>query len=131
MAISDELLQEAVRAVTRVEGLAMDENDLVEDVFLLAYAFPEEEDFKAAVASTCKAMAFLIGGGRVKSGDLKYEFEGWHFNRYLHRAEQGVRALCRIMFKESDGGIEVKGFGRRRIPNDFYGRMGAGRMTAV
>ena len=71
MAISDELLQEAVRAVTRVEGLAMDENDLVEDVFLLAYAFPEEEDFKAAVASTCKAMAFLIGGGSREVGGFE------------------------------------------------------------
>ena len=126
MAISDELFQEAVRAVARVEGLAMDENDLVEDVFLLAYAFPEEEDFKAAVASTCRAMAFLVEG-RVKSGDLKYEFEGWHSYHYQHRVGQGVRALCRIMFKEADGGIEVKGFGHRRIPNDFYGRMSAGR----
>lgn len=58
--ISEAVLLEAAEAVSAVKGLAMDPNDLVEDVFLLAYAFPEERDFKAAVASTCRALGRLV-----------------------------------------------------------------------
>jgi len=43
---------------------------------------------------------------------------------YQHRVRQGIEVTCRIMFREIDGGIEAKGLGHRRIPADFYKRMG-------
>lgn len=127
--ISEAVLLEAAEAVSAVKGLAMDPNDLVEDVFLLAYAFPEERDFKAAVASTCRALGRLVAEA-VTPSDLKYDLSGWSSYHYQPWVGQGVRAMCRIMFRRIEGGIEVKGFGHRRIPEDFYRRMGAGRMPA-
>ena len=127
--ISEAVLLQAAETVSAVKGLAMDPNDLVEDVFLLAHAFPEERDFKAAVASTCRALGRLIAGA-VTPSDLKYDLSGWSSYHYQPWVGQGVRAMCRITFRRIEGGIEVKGFGHRRIPEDFYRRMGAGRMPA-
>ena len=127
--ISEAVLLEAAEAVSAVKGLAMDPNDLVEDVFLLAHAFPEERDFKAAIAGTCRVLGRLIAGA-VTPSDLKYDLSGWSWYHYQPWVGQGVRAMCRIMFRCIEGGIEVKGFGHRRIPEDFYRRMGAGRMPA-
>lgn len=47
MAVDDARLRAAVDAITDVEGLSMDPDSLVEDVYLLAYAFPEDDDFEA------------------------------------------------------------------------------------
>ncbi|NGM18351.1 hypothetical protein GMI70_10190 [Eggerthellaceae bacterium zg-893] len=122
MAIDKQLLRRAVESLSDVEGVFMDPKSLVEDVFLLAYAFPEEADFMAACASTARALNQLARR-TVTASELKYAFAGWKSYHYQHRVGQGVRATCRIMFREIDGGVEVKGFGHRRIPSDFYQRM--------
>ncbi|WP_165055400.1 MULTISPECIES: hypothetical protein [unclassified Adlercreutzia] len=127
MAISEEILLEAVDAIAGLDGLSMDADHLVEDVYLLAYAFPEEGDFKAAVASTCKAVSFLARG-QVSSSSLKHELDQWLSYHYQHRVAQGAKADCRVIYRPSEEGIEVKGFGHRKIPEDFYRRMSAGRI---
>ncbi|MGN0261654.1 MAG: hypothetical protein ACI4B9_02220 [Eggerthellaceae bacterium] len=127
MAISNDLIRQAVEALAGIEGVFMDPASLVEDVFLFAYAFPEQEDFMAACASTSRALGLLMKGA-VDSSNLKYQLEGWDSYHYQHRAGQGVKADCRIMYRRIDGGIEVKGFGHRRIPADFYIRMGEKRL---
>ncbi|WP_418251929.1 hypothetical protein [Gordonibacter urolithinfaciens] len=104
MSISDKLLQEAIEAISRIDGLAVGENVLVEDVFLLAHAFFEEEDFKSAVASTCGA-AFLAEG---RDGESEM--------RVRNRVDQGKRVLCCNTSKETNSRVEVKGFGHRGIP---------------
>lgn len=126
MAISKDLILRAARAVAEAEGLHMDANALLEDIVLLAYAFPEEEDFEAACANTKRAIALLVDG-TVSSSELKYSFSGWRSYHYQHKVGQGFKATCRIVFRPIDGGIEVKGFGHRRIPQDFYERMSAQR----
>ncbi|WP_165045962.1 hypothetical protein [Adlercreutzia sp. ZJ138] len=127
MAISEDILLAAVDAIACLDGLSMDADHLVEDVYLLAYAFPEESDFKAAVASTCKAVAFLVRG-QVSSSSLKYGLNQWFSYHYQHRVAQGAKADCRVIYRPLENGIEVKGFGHRRIPEDFYRRMSAGRI---
>lgn len=112
----------AVETISKVEGVRMDANSLVEDSFLLAYAFTEEEDFLAACANTCRALEQLVSG-KVVPGDLKYDFEEWKAYHYQHRVAQGMKADCRIMYRKIPDGIEVKGFGHRHIPYDFYERM--------
>lgn len=126
MAVDDARLRAAVGAIADVEGLSMDPDSLVEDVYLLAYAFPEGDDFEAAVASTCRALAALIAG-RVSTSALKYELDTWQSYHYQPRVAQGARATCRIVFRNTNDGIEVKGFGQRRIPRDFYQRMSSTR----
>ena len=84
MAVDDARLRAAVDAITDVEGLSMDPDSLVEDVYLLAYAFPEDDDFEAAVANTCRALTALIAE-RVSASMLKYEFDTWSSYHYQPR----------------------------------------------
>lgn len=122
MAINRGLIRQAIEALSAIDGLFMDAAALVEDAVLLAKAFPDESDYMAACASTYQAIRRLIRGD-VTTNDLKYNFAGWKSFHYQHRVGQGVKATCRIMYRQVDGGIEVKGFGHRRIPRDFYDRM--------
>lgn len=126
MTIRENALAQGIEAIASCKGLAMDPDHLVEDVFLLAYAFPNEDDFMAAVASTCRAITHAATGS-VTPSSLKYEFEEWHSYHYQHRIGQGAKADCRIIFRRAKDGIEVKGFGHRRIPEDLYRRMSASR----
>ena len=122
MAISDDLMRQAVDSLSKTDGLIMNSASLVEDVLLLSLAIPAEDDFMAACASTQRAFEHLVAG-KVTASDLKYSFEEWSSYHYQHRVGQGIRATCRIMYRKIDGGIEVKGFGHRRNPADFYERM--------
>ena len=119
MAISNDLMRQSVDSLSKTDGLIMSSASLVEDVLLLSLAFPAEDDFMAACASTQRAFEHLVAG-KVTASDLKYSIEEWRSYHYRHRADQGIRATCRIMYRKVDDGIEVKGFGHRRIPADFY-----------
>lgn len=122
MAISKRLIRQAIESLSEIDGVLMDPANLVEDAFLLAFAFPHDNDYLAACASTRRALERLAAR-EVDASSLKYEFEGWESYHYQHRVGQGVRATCRIMYRRTPSGIEVKGFGHRRIPADFYERM--------
>ena len=119
---SDEVVLEAAVAIAGAPGLSMDPDDLVEDTFLLSVAFPDEGEFMSATAATVRAIANLVGR-RVTSASLKYAFEGWKSYHYQHRASQGGPADCRIVFRETQDGIEVKMLGHRRHPVDIYERL--------
>ena len=122
MAIDGRLKRQAIESLSSVPGVFMHPASLVEDVYLLAYAFPEEQAFKAACANTRRALEHLVDGA-VTPSDLRHDFQGWKPCHYRHAVGQGTRATCRIMCRNVPGGIEVKGFGHRRIPEDFYERM--------
>ncbi|MBQ3328336.1 MAG: hypothetical protein IJG88_00080 [Eggerthellaceae bacterium] len=126
MPVSDETVLEAAMAIATISGLEMDPDDLLEDAFLLARSFPEEDEFMAATAATVRAIGNLAGR-RVTSARLKYAFEGWLSYHYQHRVSQGGSADCRIVFRETEGGVEVKAFGHRRVPADIYERMATSR----
>ncbi len=126
MIVSDELILDCALEIAAAPGLHMDPNSLLEDTYLLAAALPDEGEFMAACASTVRAIGNLASR-RVSSPRLKYALEGWSSYHYQHRVAQGGRADCRIVFRETEGGIEVMGFGHRSIPEDLYARMAAGR----
>ena len=126
MQVNEEMVLEAAMAIASVPGLEMDPDDLLEDAFLLACSFPEEDEFMAATAATVRAIG-NIAGRRVTSARLKYAFEGWLSYHYQHRVSQGGSADCRIVFRKTEGGVEVKAFGHRRVPADIYERMAASR----
>ena len=126
MAISATRVLEAAESIAAVEGVYMDADALLEDAFNLAYAFPDESDFLAACRSTCRVLEQLVRHS-VSASSLKYEFAGWRSLHYQHRVGQGLRADCRIVFRDHGEGVEVKGFGHRWIPGDIYERMSATR----
>lgn len=129
MAISKRLIRQAIESLSEIDGVLMDPANLVEDAFLLAFAFPHDNDYLAACASTRRAFERLAAR-EVDASSLKYEFEGWESYHYQHRVGQGVKATCRIVYRRTPSGIEVKSFGHRRIPADFYERMAAATRRA-
>lgn len=129
MAISKRLIRQAIESLSEIDGVLMDPANLVEDAFLLAFAFPHDNDYLAACASTRRALERLAAR-EADVSSLKYEFEGWESYHYQHRVGQGVKATCRIMYRRTPSGIEVKDFGHRRIPADFYERMAAATRRA-
>ena len=122
MPVSDEMVLEAAIAIADTPGLAMDPDDLIEDVYLLSAAFPAEREFMSATAAAVRAISNRAGR-RVTSASLKYAFEGWKSFHYQHRVSQGVSADCRIVFRETEDGVEVKMLGHRRHPVDIYERL--------
>ncbi len=176
MAISKRLIRQAIESLSEIDGILTDPANLVEDAFLLAFAFPHDNDYLAACASTRRALERLaarevdasslkyefegwesyfllafafphdndylaacastrralerLAAREVDASSLKYEFEGWESYHYQHRVGQGVKATCRIVYRRTPSGIEVKGFGHRRIPADFYERMAAATRRA-
>jgi hypothetical protein len=119
-------IRDAVRMVAGVDGLAMNPDDLVDDVVLMAQAWPEEEDFMRAVLAVCTAMSDLISG-KVEGKSLKYDLSDWRSFHFQHHRVRGAKADARIIYRHIETGIHVKGFGNRHKPQDIYRRMMAER----
>lgn len=122
MPASDGAVRDAVVAISQVENVRMDPNALAEDALALSFALPDEREYRAAVANTCRALDQLAKG-KVQSSALKYEHEGWLSYHYQHAVSQGAKADMRIMYRTDDGKVDVRGFGHRDTPEDFYVRM--------
>lgn len=120
--ISAKRIERAISALAHVDGAQFDSHFLVQDVVGVAVAFPDFDDFEAAIASTVRALKLVLSG-KAATSSLSDDYEGWECFHYQHRVSQGARATMRMMFKRTDGGIRVRGFGNRRIPEDFYRRM--------
>ncbi|OZG60537.1 hypothetical protein BLEM_1838 [Bifidobacterium lemurum] len=122
MNVTNDMLDKAVRAISAIPAVEMDGASLARDVVLLAYAWPDAEEFAAAVGGTCEALRALAEG-RVEGSELKYQFEGWRSFHYQHRRFHKAKADARIVYRRVDAGIQVWGFGGRHVPSDIYRRL--------
>lgn len=126
MPISNATLSDAIVALSRIKGVYIDPKALVEDLVILSYALPDENEYCAAVANTCKALEQL-SGNKVQSSTLKHQHRGWYSYHYQHSVAQNAKADMRIMYRRENETIYVRGFGHRKIPEDFYRRMAVQR----
>lgn len=122
MTISKDLIERAIVAVAAVPQVEMAPRRLAEDALLLAQAFTQEDDYLAAVTSTCRALRQLVVGA-VTPADLRYDFAGWQSFHYQHKVGQGLRADMRVVFQKTGEGLRVLAFGHRNLPHDFYERL--------
>ena len=122
MAADYALLEQAIAIISSVRGLYMDPDALADDVILLAYVWPDEGEFKMAVARVHRALTQLVEGN-VEGSPLKNGFSGWRSFHFQHRRGQQSRADTRIVYMPLDTGIRVKGFGNRHLPSDIYQRL--------
>lgn len=120
--ISIEQIRQAIETVAAVDGVEFDADMLVDDALVLAYAFTDAEEYAAAIQATARALE-LLAAGRVAASQLDEDYEGWRSYHYQHRVAQGAKADMRIMFRSAGNAIQVRGFGHRRMPADFYRRM--------
>ena len=122
MPVSENALHSCIHALASVEGMLMDPRALTEDVLLLAEAFPDEADFLLAAASTRRALE-QCARGTITPTALDRSLAGWLSYHYQHKVGQGQQADMRVVYRETDRGIEVKGFGHRWLPADVYGHV--------
>lgn len=130
MPISTALLRESVELVAAIDGAAFSPEALVADVVLLAKSWPDESDFRSAVASSVRAVE-QARDGKVTPVALEGECAGWMSYHYQLRRRQGEKADMRLVYRLVEGGIEVKGFGHRYRPLDVYRRMMLDRETRL
>lgn len=126
MAISEEMLDQAIVRIASVEGVHIDYAALTEDVLLLSASFPDERDFAAVVMSTVRALD-MLSQGLASSAELKGNRAGWYSYHYQHSVAQGAPADMRIEWRRVDDVLYVRGFGHRYKPVDFYTRVAATR----
>ncbi len=121
MASTQQILA-AIDVLASIEGILFDPKSLAEDVVGVAAAFPDKDDFEAAISATARTLGLIVEG-RVDVSILSDDYEGWECCHYQARAMRGMKATMRIMFTRADDGVRVRGFGERRRPEDFYRRM--------
>ncbi|PJM74860.1 hypothetical protein [Bifidobacterium simiarum] len=122
MAVSETLLSQAVAVIASVRGVQMDAGTLADDVVLLAYVWPDDQEFKQAVSSVRYALELLVAD-HVEGTALKYGLSGWYSYHFQHRRRQGARADMRVIYRRVPEGIQIKGFGSRHLPSDIYDRL--------
>ena len=119
-------IRSALTIIADTDGLSMNPDDLVDDVMLMAQAWPDEEEFMHATLAVRTAMDDLIAG-KVEGTELKYDLTAWRSFHFQHHRARGAKADTRIIYRRTDSGILVKGFGNRHKPQDIYRRMMAER----
>ncbi|MCH9276437.1 hypothetical protein JS533_009190 [Bifidobacterium amazonense] len=128
MTTQQDIIQ-AVMAISRVKGLSMNPTALLEDVLVLARSWNEPEEFRSAVEQTVRAM-MRLSTGRVTGTSLIYSSAGWNSYHYQHARIRGAKADMRIVYRRTEDGILVKGFGNRHLPQDIYQRLRSTRTEA-
>lgn len=123
MAISDDLIIQAIIRLSSVPNAVMDPAALAEDVALLVVAFPDEQEFLKAVLATERAMDKVAKGLVASSPELVGDHAGWTSYHYQHCVAQGQRADMRLEWRQIEDGIQIRAFGHRFIPGDFYRRV--------
>lgn len=120
--IASDLLEQAVERIGSVSGVRMDAISLAQDVLLLAYAWPDETEFRAAVDSVCDALTNLVAH-KVEGTELKHQFTGWRSFHFQHHRFNGARADARVIYRWDGENLTVRGFGGRHLPSDIYQRL--------
>ena len=123
MASVERILQ-AITSLSAVEGVEFDPKSLAEDVVGVAAALPEEGEFEAAIAATVRMLGLIVAE-RVDVSALSEDYEGWECCHFQPHTGCGEKATMRIMLTRTEGAVRVRGFGDRRLPDDFYRRMAA------
>lgn len=130
MNVDKATIKQAVIAISAVEGIWMKPKALVQDSVYLTLAFPEQEEYKTAIANTVKALKGIVANS-ISAAMLNRTFKGWESYHYQPKVGQRVPADMRIVFKREDDGVHVLGFGHRYTPVDLYRRVSASKNERV
>ena len=129
MSINENDIFQTIDLLASIDGTIMDVNALAEDVYLLSEVFGDESDFKSAIHETVRAL-FQITNSEITPAKLKYSFENFNSYHFQHNRAQGNKADMRVVYKKTNLGIYVVGFGHRRLPTDVYERLAKDRLRA-
>lgn len=120
--LSEQDYTKAIDKIAAIPCVTMNPAHLAYDVYLMGFAFPEKNAFEEAITRTAIILLKLVNG-EIVATMLKRELHGWYSYHYQPSIGQGEKALCRVIFRFRDGGLDVLGFGHRFIPEDVYVRL--------
>ncbi len=120
--ISRELMVAAINDIAAIKNIEMDPKHLALDVYAIAQAFSDEEEFKEVIVSIIIAIKDVFKDGDI-GDDLKYRLEGfksYHFSSPYPKIP-GDEDM-RVVYPAYKSTI-ILAFGHRYIPFKFYERL--------
>ncbi|MBP1970328.1 hypothetical protein J2Z83_002446 [Virgibacillus natechei] len=122
MTIDNNLIEQAIDAITEIEGIKTDPNAMLDDIVLVAYVFDNELLFMTAIAQIKKAMLQI-----VKTRDIGQPLVGnlssWMSFHFQSQRTQKHPADLRIIYHDTGDFIRIRGFGHRHLPSDVYQKL--------
>ncbi len=122
MTISKQLLADAIKAISSVSGMQMDAQTLAEDVVLVALVYDEDQIFNTAITNIVDALNLIVKNKNIGT-PLVGNLSGWISFHFQSQRTQGHPADLRIAYQDIGTAIQVKGFGNRFLPSDFYKKL--------
>lgn len=122
MAISNQLLQNAINIIASVNGIQMDPNALVDDVVLVALVYDDPQVFQTAITNITNALNLIVQRRNIGT-PLTGNLSGWISYHFQSQRNQKHPADLRIAYQDLGTSIQVRGFGNRHLPNDFYKKL--------
>lgn len=122
MTISDNLIEEAIDVIADIQGIQMNQDELVDDVILVAFVFDEERTFKLAITQITNAIHQIIRQRNVGQA-LVNNYDGWMSFHFQSHRVNGHPADLRVVYQDIITAIRVRGFGHRHLPTNVYKRL--------
>lgn len=122
MTISDNLIEEAIDIIADIQGIQMNQDELVDDVILVAFVFDEKHRFKLAITQITNAIHQIIRQRNVGQA-LVNNYGGWMSFHFKSQRINGHPADLRVVYQDIITAIRVRGFGYRHLPTDVYKRL--------
>ncbi len=122
MAISNELIVQAIENIANIKGIEMDPDYLLDDVVLVAYVFNAEDIFKKAISQIVHSLNLIINKRSIGQ-PLVGNLTGWFSFHFQSQRVSKHPADLRCVYKDAGVEIQVRGFGHRHLPGDIYRRL--------
>ncbi|WP_053958048.1 hypothetical protein [Sulfobacillus thermosulfidooxidans] len=120
--ISNAALAAWIQRIAAIPGIEMDPNALVDDVVLMAMAFPEEKRWHTAMIHVEEALVFIVQRRDIGQ-NLRDHLSGWKSYHFQSQHTRKHPADLRIVYQDTGQTIRVRGFGHRWLPDNVYQRL--------
>ncbi|WP_019415071.1 hypothetical protein [Paenisporosarcina sp. TG20] len=122
MAISNNLIEEAIDVIANIQGIQMNQDELVDDVILVAFVFDEESTFKLAINQITNSIQHIVSQRNVGQA-LVNTYDGWMSFHFQSQRVNGHPADLRVVYQNTNTVIRIHGFGHRHLPTNIYRRL--------
>ena len=93
-----------------------------DDIQSLRVAYSDDDHFCQALTAIGHEIIVALRDPQQYGKALGHAYEGWRRSKFQSEKESKREADLRLIFRATSGGIEVRAFGHRRLPNTVYFR---------
>lgn len=110
-----------LEGLASLPDVAINADDVYDDLEALAKAFPDPERYATALRAILAQLRILVKQAPGKP--MQGRYAGWRRHAFQSQQRRGARADLRIVYRIEGGRAEVLGFGHRHDPVDVYLRL--------